>query len=222
MSTDESAPTLRDRLREAKAPHPDVPALDPDVAPADPRELVREWLIEAVEAGVPQPQAMTLATVDASGAPASRVVLLKDVDDDFWFASSSLSPKGRQIEVEPRVALSFFWSERGRQIRVTGRAVPGSREASRVDFTSRHPQSRAVAVALPQSSVIADPEEARRALDDARSRIDADQDSAPDDWTAYRVEPASIEFWQATSGRDQVRLRYDREGDSWTRASLWP
>jgi len=222
MSTDESAPTLRDRLREAKPPHPDVPALDPGAAPTDPRELVVEWLVDAVEAGVSQPQAMTLATVDADGAPASRVVLLKDVDSAFWFASSSLSPKGRQIEAEPRVALSFFWSERGRQIRVGGRAVAGPREVSESDFTSRHPASRAGAIALPQSSVIDDPEEARRALDAARTRIDENPDFAPDDWTAYRVEPESVEFWQATSGRDQVRLRYDRDGDDWTRSSLWP
>lgn len=222
MSSDAPAPALRDRLRGAKPPHPDVPALVADESPDDPRSLVVDWLIDAIDAGVAQPQAMVLSTVDTAGGAAARVVLLKDVDDAFWFASSSLSPKGRQIGADPRVALTFSWSERGRQIRVVGRAVAGPRAASEADFTSRHPDSRAVAIAVPQSTVVEDPEEARRSLAAARERIAADDGFVPDDWTAYRVEPSSIEFWQATSGRDQVRLRYDLDGDGWTRASLWP
>ena len=73
-----------------------------------------------------------------------------------------------------------------------------------------------------QSDPVEDLEDARAALRSARRRIDADPDFAPDDWTAYRVAPTCVEFWQATTGRDQVRLRYDRTTDGWTRTSLWP
>lgn len=222
MSTDDR-PDFSDLSRAAKRVSPDVSALDPEALPAAPLDLFFDWFADAVEAGVAQPQAMILSSVDHEGGAEARTVLLKDVDEAFWFASSSLSPKGRQMRENPRVALTLFWSERGRQIRIRGDVSPGPREVSAADFTHRHPASRAAAIAFTQSSPIDDPAAVGPAVEEARRRIDADDAFVPDDWTAYRVTPVSVEFWQATNGRDQVRVRYDRESPtSWSTTSLWP
>jgi pyridoxamine 5'-phosphate oxidase len=214
--------SLRDRVRGARRAEIDVAPLDPERAPAEPIALFLEWLDDAVEAGVAQPHAVTLSTASAASGPTARTLLLKEVDDAFWFTTSSLSPKGRQIADDPRVALTLAWSDLGRQVRVLGDAVAGPRDVSEDDFRARHPDSRAVAIAMPQSTEIPGADEADQALADARRRLDEEPDLVPDDWTAYRVAPVSVEFWQGTTGRDQVRLRYDRVGDGWRRASLWP
>jgi len=218
-------PSIRQRLRKAKSFHPEIADFDTGAVPEHPLRLVMSWLIAAIDGEVGQPQAMTLSTLGTDGQVDARTLLLKDVDTEaVWFATSSISPKGQQISVHPEVALTLFWREQGRQIRMRGVAEPGPRDVSVADFTARHPASRAVATAMPQSDPIDDPEDARNALSAARERIDADLDFAPDDWTAYRVVPTSVEFWQATTGRDQIRLRYDRlhAGSPWTRQELWP
>lgn len=222
MTTDDT-PSIRQLLKRAKKSSPDVAGLDPESVPESPMDLFVDWLETAVEGGVTEPQAMTLSTVDHAGTVSARTLLLKDVDDAFWFASSSLSPKGRQIRENPRVALTLYWREQGRQVRILGDAGPGPRETSVADFTARHPDSRAVAIAMPQSTPVDDDEKAKQALDAAKARIADDDDFAPDDWTAFRVVPTCIEFWQATTGRDQVRVRYDRSAPTtWTRSRLWP
>ncbi|ROQ41305.1 pyridoxamine 5'-phosphate oxidase [Frondihabitans sp. PhB188] len=214
---------IRQLLRSAKVFHPDLPDFDTDAAPDEPMTLFVEWLTAAIDGGVGQPHAMTLSTSDRAGAVTARTLLLKDVDDAFWFATSSLSPKGRQLRENPRVALTLFWREQGRQIRICGEASPGPRDVSTADFTARHPDSRAVAIAMPQSSPVDDPAAADAALDAAKTRIADDDEFAPDDWTAFRVAPMQVEFWQATTGRDQVRLRYDRtDPSSWAKSVLWP
>jgi pyridoxamine 5'-phosphate oxidase len=217
-----SSSSFRDRVRGAASPSPDVPDLDVASAPGEPVGLFLAWLDAAVDAGVVQPHAFVLSTASTASGPTARTLLLKDVDDAFWFTSSALSPKGRQIAEDERVALTFFWASQGRQVRVTGSAVAGPRDVAEQDFTARHPDSRAVAIAVPQSTEVDDPAAAYEALEGARARVEADDALVPDDWTAYRVLPVSVEFWQATTGRDQVRVRYDRVGDDWRRASLWP
>ncbi|RKR73786.1 pyridoxine/pyridoxamine 5'-phosphate oxidase [Frondihabitans australicus] len=216
---------IRRILRQAKTFPPDMPAFDADAAPDEPLGLLVDWLSAAIEAGVNQPHAMTLSTCDSTGHVTARTLLLKDVDDALWFASSDESPKGRQMAENPHVALTLYWREQGRQIRVEGQAQPGPAEVGAADFTARHPDSRAVAIALPQSSAY-DPgsQEPQARLAAARELVAQDDDFAPDDWTAYRVVPTVVEFWQATTGRDQVRLRYDRvgEGTGWTSTRLWP
>lgn len=217
--------SIRQLLRRATRPSTETTDFDTDSAPDEPLSLFVEWLTAAVDGGVVQPQAMTLSTTDRQGRVSARTLLLKDVDDAFWFATSSLSPKGRQVRENPRVALTLYWREQGRQVRVLGEASPGPRDVSVADFTARHPDSRAVAIALPQSTPITPEQDAPGHLAKARETIAADDDFAPDDWTAYRVAPTSVEFWQATTGRDQVRLRYDRDhaaASGWTRALLWP
>ncbi len=115
-----------------------LPDFDPAAAPADPAELFREWLADALDAGVPQPNACSLATADALGRPSSRMLILKDIDGDGWhFATSRDSRKGHELAVNPHAALNFFWQQLGRQVRVAGDVVELSAEASAADWDAR-------------------------------------------------------------------------------------
>jgi pyridoxamine 5'-phosphate oxidase len=130
--------SLRRRLRALPDFPADLPSFDPETAPADPAELFLSWLDEALAAGVRQPHAFSLATVGESGTPSSRMLILKDLNDDGWqFASARTSRKGRELTENPRVALNFYWSELGRQVRVVGRVVELSAEASGRDWAER-------------------------------------------------------------------------------------
>jgi pyridoxamine 5'-phosphate oxidase len=130
--------SFREYLR-ALPDFPDVlPEFDPAGAPADPAELFRQWLAEALDAGVPQPNACSLATGDAQGRPSSRMLILKDIDADGWhFATSRESRKGQELAANPRAALNFFWQPQGRQVRVAGDVVELSAEASAADWHAR-------------------------------------------------------------------------------------
>ena len=217
MSDTES---LRARLRALKVFGGELPTFDTDAAPDAPLPLLVEWLLGAIEAGVVQPHAMALATASTDGIPANRTLLLKDVDDEaVWFASLSSGPKGHDIASNPHAALNLYWREQGRQVRIVGRVEPGPRAVSEADFLARQLNARAGAIAGPQSEPL---ENYQSAMDAARERIAKDPDYVPHDWTAYRVVPDSVEFWQAERERDQVRLRYRREGDGWVRELLWP
>jgi pyridoxamine 5'-phosphate oxidase len=212
--------SLRSRLGSLKAFGGELPRFNTDAAPDEPMSLLIEWVSAAIDADVVQPHAMALATSSAGGEPANRTLLLKDVDDQaVWFASLSSGPKGSDLAENPRAALLLYWREQGRQIRIVGSVEPGPRAISEADFLARSPRSRAGAIAGPQSEPL---ENYDAAVDVARSRIANDPDYVPDDWTAYRVVPDSVEFWQAERERDQVRLRYRRDGNGWTREMLWP
>jgi pyridoxamine 5'-phosphate oxidase len=130
--------SLRRRLRALPDFPSDLPGFDPASAPADPVELFLAWLEEALAAGVRQPHAFSLATVAASGSPSSRMLILKDLDEDGWqFATARTSRKGRELAENPRAALNFYWSELGRQVRVVGAVVELSADASARDWAER-------------------------------------------------------------------------------------
>ena len=127
------------RMLRALPDFPDeLPEFDPGTAPSDPVELFRDWLEAAVVRGIRQPHAFSLATTDAAGRVSSRMLILKDIDaSGWWFATSRLSRKGRELEQNTAVALNFFWAELGRQVRVTGDAVELSDEVSAADWAHR-------------------------------------------------------------------------------------
>lgn len=115
-----------------------LPDFDPAAAPADPAELFRQWLREALAAGVPQPNACSLATADGLGRPSSRMLILKDIDDAGWhFATSRASRKGRELAANPHAALNFYWQQQGRQVRAAGAVVELSAAASAADWHAR-------------------------------------------------------------------------------------
>jgi pyridoxamine 5'-phosphate oxidase len=135
---------IRTRLRALSVFEGPLAALDVEAAPAQPGELFWSWLSEAVDRGLREPHVMTVSTVDADGRPAARVLILKGLEADRWqFASSSESPKGVELATTPWAALTFYWSELGRQVRVRGRVAPADRAASMCDFLARSEGARA-------------------------------------------------------------------------------
>lgn len=215
--------TLRDQLRSVRASHTDLPIFDLDAAPPTPHELFAEWLTLAVENGVSQPNAVTVSTSSLDAVPTARTVLLKDVDDrGFWFASLSTSGKGADLAENPRAALTLYWREHGRQVRIAGTVAVGPRSVSEQDFRARHPVARAQAIAGDQSEPMPDEAAVADRVAQARELLDSDEDHVPEAWNAYVVEPTVVEFWQAAPGHEQLRLRYRRDGDDWVVERLWP
>jgi pyridoxamine 5'-phosphate oxidase len=225
MTDTPDRPTLRERLRALPALGTDLPGLDVGAAPDEPSVLFVRWLGEAIDAGLPAPHAATLSTADASGRVDARTLILKDVDSDGWvFATRADSPKGAALAQNPNGALTFFWREHGRQVRVRGPVVPLGPEASAADFLARSDLSRATALAGPQSAPLVSRNAYRVAWDAALARVRAEPGLVLDAWTAYALEPTSVEFW-ASSGDGQTRLRYTASTDApspWTKELLWP
>ncbi|GGY54567.1 pyridoxine/pyridoxamine 5'-phosphate oxidase [Streptomyces omiyaensis] len=199
-----------------------LPAFDPGSAPAEPAALFLEWLTEAVDAGVPDPHAMTLSTVDEAGDPDARVLILKNVDaSGFQFAAHAAGPKGVQLAGAPRAALTFYRAEFGRQVRVRGAVTPDAPERSAADFLARGATARAESLLGRQSRYLTDPGAGDRALRESLARVEADPGLVDPDWTLYTVVPDVVEFWQAAADRVHVRLRYEREPAGWQRRRLW-
>jgi pyridoxamine 5'-phosphate oxidase len=215
---------LREMLRSQRAFPGQLPGFDPRAAPADPVTLFLRWLEAAIQAGVPAPHTMTLATADERGQPSSRVLICKDVDGEgrWHFASSAASGKGRDLAVNPAAALSFWWPQQGRQIRVRGAAVPAGERASAADFLARPPASRAEGLVGHQSEPLGDQAELDRAFRAAHARVLADPELVAPAWTLYTLTAEQVEFWQGDPERRHVRLRYQRAGSAWTRQLLWP
>lgn len=130
--------TFRQRLRALPDFPADLPTFDPGSAPADPAELFRSWLDEALAAGERQPHACSFATVGPDSQPSSRMLILKDIDESGWqVASARTSRKGRELGATPRGALNFYWPSQGRQVRVVGSVAELSAEASAEDWAQR-------------------------------------------------------------------------------------
>ena len=215
---------LRELLRSQQVFPDGMPEFDPDRAPGDPVTLFLRWLEAAVQDAVPAPHAMTLATADDRGRPSSRVLICKDVDGDgrWYFASGAASGKARDLAVNPHAALSFWWPQQGRQIRIRGTASPAGRQASTADFLARPPASRAEALIGRQSEPLDDLAELDRAFRQAQARVTADPGLIAPTWTLYALTADDAEFWQGDLRRRHVRLRYRRAGSGWTRQLLWP
>jgi pyridoxamine 5'-phosphate oxidase len=190
---------------------------------ADPFDLFARWFRDARTSGIDEPNAMVLSTVDASGAPSSRTVLLKGFDSrGFVFFTNHESRKGVALAAEPRCALVFGWYGLQRQVRIEGTATIVPRAETDEYFASRPRESQIGAWASAQSREVA----SREALDATYDEIQAyylGQDiPAPPYWGGYRVRPSSIEFWQGRRRRMHDRLVYRRTGENWSTRRLAP
>ena len=213
---------MRELLRSLPVFDRPLPGFDPADAPADPAALFTGWLRHAVDAGVPEPHAVTLSTVDVDGYPDARVLILKDVGEDGWaFASSAHSAKGRQLSAVPRAALSTYWPLLGRQVRVRGPVRDAGPEAAARDFLARSPDARAEALLQRQSQVLTADRDVAAELAAARRRVEDEPGVVAASWRLYVLHAEEVEFWQASASRRHTRLRYRRDGRSWARERLW-
>jgi pyridoxamine 5'-phosphate oxidase len=191
---------------------------------ADPMAEFSLWFTAAAEAGIPDANAMSLATATSDGKPSVRIVLLKGFDaNGFVFFTNYQSGKGADLEANPVAALAFFWVQLDRQIRISGTVERTSREESRQYFHARPRGSQLGAWVSHQSEVI----DARRILEarlaEMTERFGEGEIELPPHWGGYRVRPDSFEFWQGRANRLHDRFRYQRGADgAWTIDRLAP
>ena len=188
----------------------------------DPVARFNTWLEEARDAGVPLPEAMTLATADASGRPSARMLLLKGADDQgFTFFTGYESRKGRELAENPRAAIVVYWNALGRQVRVEGPVRKLSAEESDAYWATRPPRSRAAAAASRQSEPIAGREEVEIEFE----RLLAERGEGvprPERWGGYVLEPEVIELWEHRDDRLHDRFRFTRAREGWQKERLSP
>jgi pyridoxamine 5'-phosphate oxidase len=191
-------------------------------AQRDPIRQFELWFEDALRARLPLPNAMTLATVDGSGAPSARVVLLKGVDQGgFVFYTNYASRKARELAARGSACLVFMWSELERQVRIEGGVGRVSGQESDAYFASRPLGARLSAWASAQSERVASREVLETAMAKARQRY-GDSPPRPPHWGGYRVLPQAIEFWQGRADRLHDRLLYRNNATGWTIERLAP
>jgi pyridoxamine 5'-phosphate oxidase len=192
-----------------------------DLAATWPEQLDR-WLSHAIDSGIPEPNAMVLATADAEAVPSARTVLLKGFDErGLTFFTNFRSRKGQEIEANPRAALVIPWISLHRQVIVDGTVEPLSADEADQYFASRPHGSRIGAVASPQSQPVESREAVERAYAEAAARY-PDQVPRPEHWGGLRVRPDMVEFWQGRPDRLHDRLRYRHTVGEWIVERLAP
>jgi pyridoxamine 5'-phosphate oxidase len=200
-----------------------TPLLETDLAPTW-LEQFQSWFADAVAAGLPEPNAMVVATADADGRPSVRTVLLKGVDDrGLVFFTNYHSRKGSQLAANPYAGLLFPWHPLTRQVAVTGRVERIDRAETEAYFASRPRESQLGAWASPQSQVVGSRAELDEAYDRTAEQFAGDDAiPPPPHWGGFRVRPDTVEFWQGREGRLHDRLRYRATGDMWVIERLGP
>ena len=201
--------------------------LDENV-PASPDALFDRWMQDAIDTGIKEPNAMTLATVDADGAPDARIVLLKGLDDlgdgrrGFRFFTNYTSVKAAELEANPRAALVFYWDAPDRSVRVRGTVHKLDERASTDYFHSRPRGSQLGAWVSDQSAVIPDRDVLRRREAELEARYADREIPRPPHWGGYVVTPDAIEFWQGQPSRLHDRIRFRFASGQWTWQRLAP
>lgn len=198
--------------------------LDESFVSPDPLEQLRQWLREALDSQIPEPNAMTLATVDPSGQPTVRVVLLKEIRDlGLVFYTNYESRKGLELDLNPRAAVNFLWLELERQVRVEGVAHRLETDESLAYFQSRPRKSQIGAWASEQSRTVPSRVVLEKRFREIGEKYGHEQAlPLPPYWGGYVLRPTLLEFWQGRESRLHDRVQYKQVGDLWEIARLQP
>lgn len=182
-----------------------------------------KWWNEAIESNIDEVNAMTLATADENGQPSARIVLLKGMNNNgFEFFTNYESHKAKQMLINNKVALVFFWKELERQIRIEGIVTKAPAALSDEYFLSRPQESRIGAWSSPQSSVIASREILEENVEVNRKKFENETVTRPSFWGGYIVTPTLFEFWQGRASRLHDRIEYLEDGERWIKRRLAP
>jgi pyridoxamine 5'-phosphate oxidase len=212
------SPSEDDYVRQVASADP-----PPLLAETDPIELFRTWLKDAAAKEPNDANAMALSTVDETGLPDVRMVLLKDVDDrGFVFYTNLESAKGRQLAGQPKAALLFHWKSLRRQVRVRGQVTPVSEAEADAYFATRARPAQLGAWASDQSRPLPDRLALEKRIADAGLRFGLGKVPRPPHWSGFRVEPQTIEFWRDRPFRLHERLVFARAEGGWTTHRLFP
>ena len=197
---------------------------DFDHPPQDPLPLLESWLSEATErCGLPNPNAMGLATVGADGKPSLRMVLMKNLGPDgVVFFTNDNSRKGLDLAANPIAAVLFHWDTLQRQIRIEGAVSRTTPQENDEYFASRPRMSRIGAVASPQSQPVKNRAHLDKLVSDVEEQYPDENVPRPNHWGGYRIAFQQIEFWEGGKARLHDRIVYARDGDSWQVKRLAP
>ena len=197
--------------------------LDEEDAGSDPVALFGRWLDDAVAAGIHEPNAMALATADATGRPSVRIVLLKGFDPaGAVFYTNYDSRKGGELAANPWASAVLLWHQIQRQVRIEGRVQRVDPAQSDAYFESRPRGAQIGAVASRQSRSIEDRDALEARIADVEQSFDGRDVERPEQWGGYRIVLDALEFWQGRADRVHDRLRFTRAGDGWSRERLQP
>lgn len=189
----------------------------------DPIMMFKLWLQEAAYSKVAEPNAMSLATVSEDGSPNARIVLLKGVGDrSISFFTNYNSNKGKDLAINPKAAVSFWWPELERQVRIKGTVEKVDRQESEEYFQSRPRESKLGAWASEQSTIVDHRDQLKEAYDAAEKRFRNKNVPTPDNWGGYRINVDEIEFWQGRPGRLHDRILYCYVDAEWNFKRLQP
>lgn len=192
-------------------------------AATDPFVQFRKWWDEAIESNIDEVNAMTLATADENGQPSARIVLLKGINSNgFEFYTNYESHKAKQMLVNNKVALVFFWKELERQIRIEGIVAKTPAAVSDEYYMSRPRESRIGAWSSPQSSVITSRKILEENVEANNKKFENENVTRPEFWGGYSVTPTLFEFWQGRSSRLHDRIEYVEKEDVWIKRRLAP
>lgn len=197
--------------------------LHEDGMASDPVAEFEEWFAGVVAAGIHEPNAFILATASADGVPSARAVLMKELSrSGLVFYTGMSSRKSADMKENPRAAATFVWTPLHRQVRFEGTVTPVADALADAYFASRPRGAQIAAHASNQSALV----ERRDSLDEEYSRLEAefgdDPVPRPSRWGGWRLEPASVEFWQGRPNRFHDRIRYRRSNGSWVKERLAP
>jgi len=190
---------------------------------ANPFQQFETWLAQALQSGIEELQAMTLATVSKQGKPSSRIVYLREFNNNqFWFYGNYNSRKAKDLETNPHASLHFFWPSLERQIRIEGTVEKCSEEFSDSYFNSRPYESKIGSWASMQSSEISSRDELMKKVEELKKRMPPDKIKRPEYWGGWVLRANYYEFWQGRPSRLHDRIVYIKENENWNIKRICP